>query len=160
MPMWAALANAKSSGDWHWIRRQFSRVRNLTLAINFIFFLGMILLGQFIIRFWLGPAVQPSLTLIALVGVYALARTWADLHSMLCNALDQAPLSAVLGIPAGVITVLVMYLFASHLGLNGLVLGEGLAMFLVAGIPLAYIAYRALTRLETHAQPVNSSNNL
>lgn len=150
MPMWVALANAKSSGDWHWIRRQFSRVRNLTLAVNFVFFIGMVLLGQFVIHLWIGPSVQVSLTLITLVGFYALARAWADLHSILCNALDQAPISAILGVLAGVITVVIMYFSASHWGLNGMVMSEGLTMLLMAGLALPYIAYRALNRLESH----------
>ncbi len=150
IPMWAALANAKSSGDWHWIRRQFGRVRNLTLAVNLVFFIGMILFGQLIIRLWIGSSVEVSLSLIVLVGFYALARAWADLHSILCNALDQAPISAILGVPIGVITVLIMYFSASSFGLNGMVLSEGLAMLLITGLVLPYIAYRTLNRLDSH----------
>ena len=150
MPMWAVLANAKSSGDWPWIRKQFGRVRNLTMGINLVFFIGMMVFGQLIIHLWLGSSVQVSLTLIALVGFYALTRAWADLHSILCNALDQAPLSAVLGIPVGVITVLIMYFSAVYFGLNGMVLSEGLVMLLTAGLALPYIASRTLKRLASH----------
>jgi O-antigen/teichoic acid export membrane protein len=160
MPMWAALANAKSSGDWHWIRKQFGRLRNVVLAANALFVIGMILFGELLIRFWVGATVQPTWALIALLGGYSLVRSWADVHSILCNALDQAPLNAALGIPSGIITVVIMYFFASRLGLNGLAFAIGFSLLLVAGVPLPYIAYRAINRLERHAQPLDSCNNV
>ena len=146
MPMWAAFANAKAHDDWAWINKRARQLRLFMTGAFMLLVIFMIFAGKPLIRLWVGPSVNTSLTLIALLGIYYLIKTWTDVHSIICNALDKAPATAIFSIPAGVFIVVVMYFFASLWGVNGLALGMGLAFLLTGGWFVPYIAYREIRR--------------
>jgi O-antigen/teichoic acid export membrane protein len=148
MPMWAGIANAKSSGDADWIRRQLRGLRTVVIATYAVFYVAVLVGGRMTIRIWAGPSIVPSQAVIAILGLYYGARAWADVHSIVCNALDRAPMVAVLGVGVGVVSVAAMYFSASIAGTVGLATGMALSMLLLSAIPLTVIAVRSLGRIE------------
>ena len=63
-PLWPAFAEAASRADHNWTRTALRRTLAITIGVQAALVLPVVLLGSALLRFWVGPAVAPTLALM------------------------------------------------------------------------------------------------
>jgi len=158
VPLWSAFGNAIACNDWDWVKRRYQQMRIMMLGSFVLFWIFLLVFGQTILRFWVGPNIIVPYSLFIMVGVMMFCRVWLDVHSLMCNALNVVRINAILGIPVGLIQVGIMYIGIQKWGLNGMILGVAFSLLITGGWILPLLAHNNIRK--RHAGFINSNNNL
>ena len=149
LPFWPAYAEALVRGDHVWIRLWVIRSFKIALAFAGPVLVGMVLLGENLLRWWVGEAVQASLALLLGLATWTLLATIGNAISMLLNAANVIRFQLVVSIAMAVTAITLKIVLALPFGIEGIVWGTVLAYGLVSlGPALWYLRSVLPRRLE------------
>jgi O-antigen/teichoic acid export membrane protein len=142
--LWAAYGNAKAQGDFAWIRRTHGKMLRAFLLFFGGLSLFMVLVGHWLLAWWVGRPAAPPTFLIAGVALYFCAREWTALHAMLLNGLDVIRPQVWNLVLTAALTLGLDLLLVTRLGPLGLALGGFIAFATLGGWYLPYLVERTL----------------
>jgi O-antigen/teichoic acid export membrane protein len=123
-PLWSAYTEAYETGDIKWIVATLKKMLQLWLIIIFCA-LGMILLAEDVIFFWLGRELDFGNYLIVLMGLYVVLQAWNRIFNWLLSGINCLKCTFYTMIIGAIINIPISILFASefNMGSSGVILG-------------------------------------
>ena len=147
--LWPAYAEAYARRDYSWIQRTFSLTMKGTVALNLCCAAFLIVFGRTLIRMWAGPAAVPTLSLLLVMGVWALISGFMSVESCLLAALNRTREQALLSVVASVVNIALSIALVQHIGSVGVIGGTILSYVFVLVIPQSLLVGRIFRELET-----------
>lgn len=83
LPLWAAMASARASGDVGWIKNNLRLSRLLTIGASILGLAITVLAGNELLRLWIGEELSQSKGTLVLAGLYFALTSWEYLHFLL-----------------------------------------------------------------------------
>jgi len=152
MPLWPAYAESIVRGDHTWIRIWL--LRSIKIGLIFVgpVMVLMVLLGENLLRWWIGEEVHTSLALLSGLATWTFLATIGNAISMLLNAANVIRFQLVVSIAMAMTAITLKILLALRFGIEGIVWGTVLAYGLVSlGPALWYVRSVLPRRLEQSA---------
>ena len=87
--LWGALGEARSRGDWRWIKLAQRRLIWFSTACAAAFALGLAVFGNFTLTLWSSGKVQAEPVFLLCMALYTLVFSWAVVHAQILSALNQ-----------------------------------------------------------------------
>ena len=143
---WPGYVEAAARGDHRWIRTTHRRLTRLFLVGPCVFAIGLIVLGQPLIRVWAGADVVPPFSLLATLAVLAVVQAYQLPHGRLLTSLGHVRFNAGLGMLSAAINLPLSIILARQLGITGVALGTLIGYLVIGGFLVAR-ARRTLAEL-------------
>jgi O-antigen/teichoic acid export membrane protein len=147
-PLWPAYTEAITRGDAMWIRTTFRRTVLWGGGGTLLLTVFLILTGNTLIKFWIGPGHATPFLLLLLFGIRCVLSSYLQPLSFLLNGIGKLKEQAVLALLMAVVNIVLSYIFVERYGVLGAILGTILAEAVVVVIPETIIAIKALRGLE------------
>jgi O-antigen/teichoic acid export membrane protein len=147
MPLWPAYRESMARGDADWVKRTLRRSIILSAAVNIPSSLVLILTGPFLLHFWVGSAVHPTLLLLVGLGTWTIMSTLGGPFAMLLNGANIIGFQAVCSILMAIANVTISIILVQHIGVSGAVWGSVIAQFIFILLPSIWYVRRLLRRL-------------
>lgn len=144
-PLWPAYAEAVARGDGEWVRRTFNRSLIVAALASATVSLTLVLLGRPLLNLWVGSAVQPSLLLLAALGVWRVVEACGNAMAYYMNGVNLLKVQATLGMISAVIKVLLKVVLVGWIGPAGIPLGSTIGFLLFAGFPFFFVIRRHMS---------------
>lgn len=113
-------------GERAWVAASFKRMLFLRMALASFFALGLVWLGNDLVRLWLRrPDVHFGLGIWVTLTVFLLSSTWVTAHTDLLTILDRIWIQVVLVMINGIATVVLTLLLAPMFGIPGIIAAAG-----------------------------------
>jgi O-antigen/teichoic acid export membrane protein len=122
-PLWPAFGEAITRRDFSWVHTTLRRCYKLILVVCFPLIAGITLMGPWLISIWVGPRLVPERSLLALLGIWFLARVWRETHTMLLNGSGHILGQATYGTASAICGLFLAGMLGRHFQLNGLIFG-------------------------------------
>jgi len=162
-PMWPAIADAVARHDSVWARRAYRRASWLTVAYAATYAIGLVTVGDLLVRLWTGANVLVPQPMMLLFGLYFVAGVWAHVNAITLVGLGKVWVAArVVGLEAAV-SVTGAIVLVSEFGATGVILSLLVATASVSAVlmplavrqswPLAPAAVEAVGTSGAAAQP-------
>ena len=128
-PFWSAFTEAYCRSDHAWIK---SSVKGLLKiwALMSVLTIIMIFSADLIYRIWVGPEIKIPFGITCLMGLYAIMINWNNIFAFFLNGIGKIRVQLYSSTILGVLTIPVAVLFGKAIGLEGVILGSCLIMFL------------------------------
>jgi O-antigen/teichoic acid export membrane protein len=134
-PLWPAYSEALARGDLAWVRTALSRSLKLILLATGSISLFLIIFGNTLLKFWVGPKISPSLLLNLGLGVWMVVLTFGSAMSMVLNAANIFRFQVKFVLLTLIFSLLFKSLFIYYFKLPGIVWGTILSYFIFFIIP-------------------------
>ena len=134
-PLLGAYGEAKTRGDWGWIRRALLWTTAGSVALMLGTAVPLALMSPIIIPRWAGTAMMPDILTIIWLSIYVIANGLATPLAILLQGLERAKDIAVLTLVNGAFTIIVSIWLVPALGAYGMALTMSIALI---GISITY----------------------
>jgi O-antigen/teichoic acid export membrane protein len=149
-PLWPAMGESLSRGDYAWARSAMSRAITLSLLAGAVLSTLLFLFAQPLVRVWAGPTVVPSLVLVGGFCVWVILAAYGGALTSLLNNSQFLRLQLKMYAAASIVALLLKVPMARWLGPAGVVWATVGAYFFLYCIPAGIIVRRTL-----HDKPAN-----
>ena len=136
-PLWPAYGEALARRDVAWMKKALRRTVLLSIAFGTAVGAGLVLLGQPMLRVWVGEAMVPPVALLALMALRLLVLSVAQAVAVFMNGARLIHLQLAFGPLMAVVAIGLKVLGGQRLGLPGLVAGGVAAQVLLGLVPYA-----------------------
>jgi len=132
-PLWSAYTEAYAKGDIKWITATLKKMLKLWL-VTILCVMGMILIAEDVIHFWLGRELKLGNYLIVLMGLYVILQAWNRIFNWLLSGINCLKCTFYTMIIGAVVNIPVSILLASKLnmGSSGVILGTIISLGIFA----------------------------
>lgn len=144
--LWPAYSEAYARGDYDWVRRMFWNTVRIAMGAVTIAVLILAFFGQWLIRWYAGPAAVPTVWLLLAICSWTLLSAGMDLQACLLAAINRIKAQGILSVIAAALNVFLSIYLAKRLGSLGVILGTILSYVLIVVVPQTVIVWRALYR--------------
>jgi O-antigen/teichoic acid export membrane protein len=145
MPLWPASGEALARGDAGWVRRNTSRMQNVTLVLTASAGVLFVAFGGWALKLWIGPEFEISRSLLAALAVWAVVISYVSPLFMVLNSAgktwEQVRLFAVF-VPVATVCKVVLL---QQIGVAGVIWGTLVPYVLLMVIPVNRIASNVLS---------------
>ena len=141
--IWPAYAEAHSRGDKEWVRTAF--YKSLGYSAVFIIPLSTLILifGKFILKKWVGEAMDPPLTLMAGLYIWSILTVLGGNFAALLNGLNILRFQMFVSLSMALVNLIISIYLVGIIGISGVVWGSVISLILINYIPTAfYLKYR------------------
>lgn len=94
-PLWPAIAEASARGEIDWVKRAIGRFMALTLGAALVPTLVLTLAGREIIQAWVGDAVAPAPSLLAVLGLWSIVFIMGNTVGVFLNGMGAVRFCAM-----------------------------------------------------------------
>ncbi len=144
--MWPAYADALARSDGPWIRKSFIRVTAFGTAITILATALLVIFGNRIMAFWVGPQVHASAALLVVFAMQCLLYSYLHPILFLMNATGQFRVTVISGLAMAASNLALSILLVKRYGIIGAVLGTVTSLLIVQAVPLTLVTTRLLRR--------------
>lgn len=140
LPLWPAYAEALARGDVAWMKATLRRSLLLALAVTVVPSAVLVILGQELVRWWVGPGLDPEPLLLAGLGIWAVLSTAGNAVAMLLNGASVVRFQIVTALLVAGFSLGGKIWLVRHWGLPGVIWATIFAYLLFSAIPcLVYV---------------------
>jgi len=136
-PLWPAYAEARTRGDWNWVRRTVQRSVVVSGTTGLAASIALVAGGNWIISVWVGAEVVPPAGVLSGIAMWVLTSSFLGPLAMLLNGMGRIRVQALFGSVFVLFFTVVSLVLARKYGLAGVAWGYGVAYtlpsLLVAG---------------------------
>lgn len=145
-PLWPAYGEALARGDHEWVRR--TLVRSLLWAIGLAAVAAalLVVLGPFLLRLWVGHAVDPPFLLLLGLGLWKVVEAGGNALAMFLNGAHVVRTQVVIGLVMAVVAIVLKIVLAGVLGVPGVVWGTLIAYSACSTVPSLLVARHVIRR--------------
>lgn len=120
-PFWSAFTEAKTLGDYKWMRNMIIKLEKVWLLSIFCGFI-MLLSASTIYKIWIGNTVQISFSLNLCMFIYYVVYIIGNIYMYLINGIGSIRIQLVIYIIFAIISWPMLVLFCRYFGVCGIVL--------------------------------------
>ena len=121
-PMWSATTDAYTKGDIAWIKTSMKAIRKILVIATIGLFI-MILISNYVYKFWVGDEVHISLSLSCLMGVYVVILIWSLSYSNFLNGLGKLRLQTINTVIVAICFLPICLVLGKNMGIIGVIVG-------------------------------------
>jgi O-antigen/teichoic acid export membrane protein len=148
-PLWPAYGEALSRTDTKWVKSMLARTLRASLVIVGPMAVVLVLLGQWIIRIWVGPSIDPSWLLLSGFGVWVVISSLGNAMAMFLNGAGKVRFQ-VMTATAMAVANLVLSIYLTHrIGVPGPIWGSVIAYTVILLVPTFFYVRHVLKRYES-----------
>ncbi|HEY3280926.1 MAG TPA: oligosaccharide flippase family protein [Armatimonadota bacterium] len=146
-PLWPAYGEALARKDTAWIRRTLRRSLAISLGISAPMGLFLVIFGTKILHLWVGPKINPSMTLLVGLGIWSVLASVSSTIATFMNGMSIMAFQVKVTTIASVVNICLSVYLTYQIGLPGVLYGSILTQAIVVMIPyLLYIrSYHRVT---------------
>jgi O-antigen/teichoic acid export membrane protein len=145
--VWPAYVDALAQSDGRWIYRTFLRVAAGGTLITVLLTSVLVILGNRILSFWVGPQMHASLALLGTLGLLCFFNAFLQPMAFLLTGLGIFRFQVINFLVMAVVNLGLSILFVKRYGVLGAALGTVIAILVVQIVPYAIVTVRTLRRL-------------
>ena len=148
LSLWPAYGEAASRGDVSWIRVAYRRSVFLNAAVAIPCALILCFSARPLLHLWVGPAITPSVLLLAGLTVSCITNAMIGPISALLNGIRILKFQAVTWSLMAIVNLCVSIVLTRSIGISGVIYGSIIAQILFILIPSFWYIPRAMRKLE------------
>lgn len=124
IPLWSAFTEAYSQKDILWIKNIIKKL-NYSILVIAVVCIILILNFNFILKLWIGNAIEVPKLLIIMNAVYVIISSWNNIYAYFLNGIGALNLSLIVAVIGAIINIPISIFFAStlNMGVSGILLG-------------------------------------
>lgn len=145
-PLWPAYAEAIARGDSAWVRTTLLRSLKLALSAAAVGVTVLVCCGQQIVHLWVGPKVQPTLTILLGFALWTLFDVTGNVVAMFLNGASIIKFQVIIAAVFGTVCVSTKIFAARHFGGAALPWTTALTYCLCVTVPTLVVLPRLLER--------------
>ncbi len=148
IPLWPAYGEAIARGDFRWVKQTWIRAVWLSFAVNTPAVLILLGFGKQILHLWVGPQINPTLPLLAGMGLFIMLTSIGGPCAMLLNGANVIKFQvvcALLTVPAKLAMSIGL---VRIIGIPGVIFGTVVAQILFVYLPLAWFVPRLFATMQ------------
>lgn len=130
--LWPAYAEAKTRGDWEWIRLTYERTTLVSLLISGLAATVVFVWGQEFIWIWAGPKARGTESMMAALCLYLIIAIWTNCNAMIINAVGRPIEQVFSGFLDACLNLILSLYLVKLWGVAGVAWGTTLACLLVS----------------------------
>ncbi|WP_086682274.1 oligosaccharide flippase family protein [Nostoc sp. T09] len=142
LPLWAAYTEAIARQDFQWVVKTFK----YSLWISMIWVVAasgfLVIFGQEIIKILTNQEIVPDINLLLAMSLTTVIIGFAQSLTMLLNGLGEVKIQALLGLPSGIVNLILSIILGHWLGLAGISIGTSVTIALTLLIYVSSIIKR------------------
>lgn len=150
-PFWPAYGEAFARRDQIWIKRTLIRSIQVSVLLSSAPSLILIIFGQQIIHWWVGPQVSPSFLLLIGLALWTVLSAIGTAQAMFLNGAGIIKFQAFCSVAMAVSALITKFFFAQMFGIVGIVGGMVISYTIFTAIPMAIYIPRVLARINVTA---------
>ncbi|HVJ09363.1 MAG TPA: oligosaccharide flippase family protein [Acidisarcina sp.] len=135
-PLWPAYGEALARQDIAWIRKTLRRSLVTSLAISVPLGLVLVVFGTKILHLWVGPKINPSLTLLIGLGIWCVLMSLSSTLATFLNGLSILSFQVKVAVVAALTNISLSIYLTYRIGVPGVLYGSILTQVLVNLIPM------------------------
>jgi O-antigen/teichoic acid export membrane protein len=135
-PLWPAYGEALARQDTAWIRKTLRRSIALSVGISVPLGLLLVVFGPWILRLWVGPKINPSLTLLIGLGIWCVLASVSSTLATFLNGLSIMSFQVKVAMIASITNISLSIYLTHRIGIPGVIYGSILTQIFVILIPL------------------------
>jgi len=137
-PMWSAITDAYVNNDLNWIKKTIQKMTKLWFIL-FIATIVMILVSNYIYKFWVGKNIIVSISLSILTGLYVTISNWNNIFAYCLNGIGKVRLQLYTAIVSGVLYIPFAIILGKYWGISGIMAAMCLVLLTSAiFLPIQY----------------------
>jgi len=141
-PLWPAYAEAMTRGDMNWVQKTLGRSLKIILLSTGVISLVLVIFGNQLLHFWVGPTISPPLLLNLGLGLWMLILAFGSAMSILLNAANIFRFQIIFIFLTFIFSVVFKCLFVYYFKLPGIIWGTILAFSIFFIIPYSLLIYK------------------
>ncbi|MGA3323487.1 MAG: oligosaccharide flippase family protein [Terriglobia bacterium] len=147
IPLWPAYGEALARGDVPWVKRTVVRSVSFSLLTFGPVALFLAVFGKIIVRFWVGPQIQPSYLLLSGAAVWIIVNVCGNALGTFLNGANLLKFQVLLYALSAIVMLPAKVICAKVFGLSGVVWVTALTTVL-GTVAVAVYSYQVLHKLE------------
>jgi O-antigen/teichoic acid export membrane protein len=154
IPLWPAYGEAIARGDIGWVRTTLKRSLGLSTLVSGSVALGLLVLGDTLLKIWIGPLFHPSFALLLGMALWSTVYTAFNSIAMLLNGATVIAFQVVVATVMAIASILASVQLGTRIGVAGIIWGTLLAYVFLSALPISLYVPRLLRRLDAqHSAP-------
>ncbi len=147
-PLWPAYGEALARGDVYWVKKTLVRSLAVSLAVTGFFCLILVVLGQWIVKVWVGDKVTVAIPLLVGFALWTVLGTYGTAMSALLNGANALGMQMVSAILFGASSFGLKIYLARHWGSTGIIWATVVGYSVFSCFPAAIYVRRILRKRE------------
>lgn len=148
-PLWPAYGEALSRTDTRWVEIMLTRTLRASLVIVGPMAFVLVLIGQWIIRIWVGPSIDPSWLLLSGFGVWVVISSLGNAMAMFLNGAGKVRFQVMTATAMAVANLVVSIYLTHRIGVSGPIWGSVIAYTIILLVPTFFYVRHVLKRYES-----------
>ncbi len=138
-PLWPAYGEALARQDTAWIRKTLRRSIAISIGISVPLGIFLVVFGTRILHLWVGPKINPSLTLLIGLGVWCVLVSLSSTLATFLNGLSIMSFQVKVALFASIVNISLSIYLTRRIGIPGVLYGSILTQDLCGFDPLIRI---------------------
>jgi O-antigen/teichoic acid export membrane protein len=147
-PLWPAYGEAMARKDFFWAKRTLIRSLLLTLIVIGLPSLGLVILGNYILYFWVGDKVIPALLLLLGLGLWTILASLGNCLAMFLNGAHIIKFPTFVAVITALGAISAKIFLTKTIGISGIIWGTIIAYIFLTCIPLSLYLFNRFSRIE------------
>jgi O-antigen/teichoic acid export membrane protein len=140
-PLWPAFGEALARQDMGWARRTLERALIISFVLGLLTVIPLVAFGNPIIRWWVGPRLNPSLSMLVALAAWLLMFGYLSVMSSFLNSGALLARQLPFFVLAAVSSIVLKIFLGRILGVPGVVWGTVIGFGLFYAIPAGRLAF-------------------
>jgi len=120
-PLWPAYGEAATRNDWAWIVKALRRSLGVSMVCFALLVVGLAVIAQPLIAFWMGGKIAVSDTLVWLVAVWTIMSIWGNNFAFIQNGLGHIRIQTIVGICMAILNLALSIVWIQRIGVLGVI---------------------------------------
>lgn len=163
VPLWPAYSEALATGDIAWVQRTLRRSILGGVAFTASISVFLVIFGSRIVHAWVGEAVEPSITLLVGMALWAVVNGVGGPIAMFLNGTDQLRFLLVVTVLMAIANLVFSILLTRTIGVAGPVYASVVTQVVIVLVPSMLLIRRGWPRLSARyvrANPVTPTDDI
>jgi O-antigen/teichoic acid export membrane protein len=124
-------------------------------GVSIVLSAALVVFGHMIIHLWVGPSINPSLLLLAALGISSVLSAVASTIGVFLNGLSIVRFQVVIAVLGSIANIVISVYLTRRIGIPGVVYGTILSQFFIGFVPYYWYVRRFFKNGLSDAIPAN-----
>lgn len=153
LPLWPAIIDAWERGDFTWIKQSAKKMRLMVVAYGLATFFGMMVLGVWAMKLWIGKQFDLDQVALTFFGLYFALHVWRGINQIFCLGMDlQKPVMWIVLTEAFTSMGVAFLLLRAGMGITEILIALCVCLAVFSGWMYPLLYKRAMADGETDAK--------
>ena len=140
-PLWPAFGEAVARQDMAWARRTLERALVISFTLGLLTVIPLVAFGNAIISWWVGPRLNPSLSMLFALAVWLLMFGYLSVMSSFLNSSALLARQLPFFVLAAVSSIILKIVLGRAFGVPGVIWGTVIGFAVFYAVPAAKLAF-------------------